>query len=320
MSKKWKREENSDIIFLMKKKIKKEKEEKIFEKKTEKKKIKTARKAAEEKETKRKVVKEPVFEKQSKKEIYLSVVIPAYNEATRLPITLVDIDKKLSEMNLPSYEILVVSDGSKDATADIVERFKPLVKNLRLIANLENHGKGFVVREGMLQAKGEIRIFTDADNSTTIDQFLKMKPFFDEGAQIVIGSRTIKGAELDPPQPILKRILGKAGNLFIQLVAVSGIWDTQCGFKAFRRTAAEDIFSRTTIDRWAFDIEALALARKLGYEIKEVPVYWKNDINSHVKLSSYFQVLWETVKIAYRIRKNNGEKRVEDNETETGRE
>ncbi|MDD4761743.1 MAG: glycosyltransferase family 2 protein [Candidatus Pacebacteria bacterium] len=296
----------------MKKKIKKEKEKEIFEKKIDKKKVKKVKKIPEKKEKEIKIIKNPIFEKQGKKEIYLSVVIPAYNEATRLPMTLVDVDKKLLEMNLPSYEILVVDDGSKDATADIVERFKPLVKNLRLITNSENHGKGFVVRQGMLEAKGEIRIFMDADNSTTIDQFLKMKPFFDEGAQIVIGSRTVKGAELDPPQPFLKRIMGKAGNLFIQLVAVSGIWDTQCGFKAFKRTAAEDIFSRTTIDRWAFDIEALALARRLGYEIKEVPVYWKNDINSHVKLSSYFQVLLETVKIAYRIRKKSGEKRVED--------
>lgn len=252
-------------------------------------------------EKKEKKILEKILEK--KDGIYLSVIVPAYNEMKRLPITLVDMDKKLQEMDIPSYEIVVVNDGSSDGTAEVAKRLEPLIKNLRVVDNQENHGKGFVVRDGMLKAKGEIRIFTDADNSTTIEQFMKMKPLFDEGAQVVIGSRAIEGAELDPPQPFSKRIMGKAGNLFIQMMAVPGIWDTQCGFKAFKRTAAEDIFSRTTIDRWAFDVEALALARKLGYEIKEVPVYWKNDINSHVKFSTYFQVLWETVKIALRIRK-----------------
>jgi len=237
-----------------------------------------------------------------KKVPYLSVIIPAYNEEKRLPVTLVDVDKKMREMDF-DYEILVVNDGSKDGTAEVVNRFENLVKGLRLVDNEENHGKGYVVKQGMLEAKGEIRLFMDADNSTSVDQFMKMKPLFDKGAQVVIGSRAIKGAELDPPQPIHKAIPGKMGNLFIQLFAVPGIWDTQCGFKAFNRMAAEDVFSRGKIDRWAFDVEALAVAKKLGYKIEEIPVHWVNDIRSHVKLSSYFQVLWETVKVAYWMRK-----------------
>ena len=229
---------------------------------------------------------------------FLSVIIPAYNEAKRLPLTLVDIDKHLSRAEY-SYEIIVVNDGSKDATAEIVRRFEPIVKNLRLIDHPENCGKGRVVRDGMLAAKGNWRIFTDADNSTSIDQFERMMPCFKEGYDVVIGSRTAKGAELVPPEPLYKQILGKAGNLFIQIVAVWGIGDTQCGFKCFSETAAEKIFSIARSDRWAFDVEALALARKFGFRIKEIPVRWVNDTRSHLKLLAYLTTLFEVAKIRW---------------------
>jgi len=240
--------------------------------------------------------------KRGKGQIYLSVIIPAYNEAERLPITLIDVDKKLQEMDLPSYEILVVDDGSTDGTAAIGERFKSIIAGLKVVGGEENRGKGYSVRQGMLAAQGEVRIFTDADNSTTIDQFVKMQPYFADGAQVVIGSRAIAGAELDPPQPFYKGIMGKLGNLFIQAVVLPGVWDTQCGFKAFTAAAAEDIFRRARVNRWAFDIEALALTKKLGYEMREIPVRWVNDTRSHVKMSSYLQVLVETVKIAMRLK------------------
>ena len=173
---------------------------------------------------------------------FLSIIIPAYNEAKRVPLTLIDIDKRLSERDY-SYEIIVVSDGSIDSTAEIVNRLSKIIKNLRLIDNSENHGKGWVVRQGMLSAKGNWRLFTDADNSTSIDQFDQMVPFFSAGGgsafgrkdsyDIVIGSRAIKGARLEPPQPFLKRILGKLGNLIIQIMLLKGFKDTQCGFKVF---------------------------------------------------------------------------------------
>ena len=161
--------------------------------------------------------------------IYLSVVIPAYNEEKSIGNTLLAIDHYLSKQDY-SYEIIVVNDGSKDKTAQIAEKFSGLVKNLRLIDNKENHGKGWVVRRGMLEAKGEIRLFTDADNATTIDHFEKMMPLFKEGKQVVIGSRDkkdAKGAKQAVPQSFLKRQLGNFGNILIQLVAVPGIWDTQ---------------------------------------------------------------------------------------------
>lgn len=229
---------------------------------------------------------------------FLSVIIPAFNEARRLPLTLVDIDRHLSSAEFSS-EILVVSDGSTDETADIVRRFQSIIKNLRFIDNKENHGKGWVVRQGMLEARGNWRLFTDADNSTSVDQVEKMIPFFKEKYDVVIGSRAIRGAKLHPPQPWYRQILGKGGNLFIQLLAVRGIWDTQCGFKCFSEESAEKIFSISKIDRWGFDVEALVLAREFGYRIKEIPVIWVNDTRSTVGMGAYVSTLIEVVKIRW---------------------
>lgn len=229
---------------------------------------------------------------------FLSVIIPAYNEAKRLPLTLIDIDKHLDEQEY-SYEIIVINDGSKDDTAEITRRFIPLIDNLKIIDNEENKGKGAVVRQGMLESRGLWRLFMDADNSTSIVEFNKMIPYFKSGYEVVIGSRHIKGAKLMPPQPVYKRILGNIGNWIIQSLLVPGIWDTQCGFKCFSEEAAEKIFNLTKIDRFGFDAEALVLAKKLGYKIKELPVFWVNDLRSTVKPGSYLQVLAETVKVRW---------------------
>lgn len=231
---------------------------------------------------------------------YLSIVIPAYNEAERIPKTLLEMDKQLESASY-SYEIVVVNDGSKDNTGEVVKNMKKVVRNLKLIDFTENLGKGGAVRQGMLLSAGKIRLFTDADNSTSIDQFEKMMPYFKEGYEVVIGSRAIKGAKLDPPEPFHKQIAGKLGNLFIQLVVLPGIWDTQCGFKAFTDEAAQKIFKASVIGGWGFDVEILALARKFGYRIKEVPVHWVNDLRSHVNFSAYLHVLWETVTIRWRL-------------------
>jgi len=237
------------------------------------------------------------------KKIYLSVIIPAYNEENRISNTLLSIDKYLSKQNY-SYEIIVVSDGSKDKTAAIVNKFSELIKNLKLIDNKDNHGKGWVVKQGMLESEGEIRLFMDADNATTIDHFEKMIPLFEQGYEIVIGSRDKKdaqGAKQAVAQSFLKRQLGNFGNILIQLLAVSGIWDTQCGFKAFTDKAAEDIFKRCLIDRWGFDIESLAIARKFDYKIGIIPVNWVNDPNSKVSLGGYFNTFRELIKIKWNL-------------------
>ena len=236
---------------------------------------------------------------------YLSVIIPAYNEAKTLSLTLVDIDRRLSKMEFPSassgqdaYEIILVNNHSTDATPEIAQRFSHLIKNFRLIS-CDVPGKGAAVRVGMLEAKGEIRLFTDADNATTIDQFSKMIPYFKEGYGVVVGSRDIPGAKLVPAQPWHKRLAGNLGNLIIQTLLLPGMWDTQCGFKAFTAEAAEKIFPLIKIERWGFDVEILALAKRFGYKIKEIPVIWVNNPNSRVKLAAYFQVLMEVFKIKW---------------------
>ena len=234
---------------------------------------------------------------------YLSVIIPAYNESRRIPLTLIDIDKHLSTAGY-SYEILVVSNGSTDDTIQVVERMSKMIPNLRVLdldlSNLkEGNTKGFAVRFGMREANGKYRLFTDADNSTSIDHFDKMIPYFEEGYDVVICSRSHKESKLSPAQGTLKKILGKGGNLIIQILVLPGIWDTQCGFKAFTEVAAEKIFSLQRTSSWGFDVEILALAKRLGYKIKQIPVNWVNDTDSHVGASAYVNTLIETLRIRY---------------------
>lgn len=240
-----------------------------------------------------------------KPDVYLSVIIPAYNEAEKLPKTLRRFNEYFSAQAY-SYEILVVNDGSKDKTVDIVGSMEREVKNLRLIDRKKNMGKGYTVRDGMLAAYGKIRLFADADNATDISHFEKMRTLFDKGYEVVICSRDPKdapGAKQAVPQAWWKRLLGNMGNLYIQWMAVSGIWDTQCGFKAFRDYAAEKIFFASKIDRWAFDVEALGLARKFGYKIGIIPANWINDPRSTVSFTAYFHTIWEVFKINRGLRK-----------------
>ena len=233
--------------------------------------------------------------------MYLSVIIPAYNEEKRLPKTLRILDQYLSRQSY-KYEIIVVSDGSKDTTAKVVQDMQSEIANVRLIDNTENHGKGYVVRQGMMEARGQYRLFTDADNSTSIDQVEKMFPYFQQGYDIVIGSRDVKGAVLAPPQSWQRRKLGDVFNLFVQaIIGLWGIWDSQCGFKAFTARAVKDIFPRCAIDRWAFDPEMLVIGKKLGYKIKEIPVVWVNDLESKVKLKGMVQMLVDLARIRWNL-------------------
>jgi dolichyl-phosphate beta-glucosyltransferase len=231
---------------------------------------------------------------------FLSIIVPAYNEAERIPKTLLDMDRQLDGAGY-SYEIVVVNDGSKDNTAEVVKNMTKAVRNLKLIDLRENSGKGGAVRQGMLLSAGSIRLFMDADNSTSIDQFEQMMPFFKQGYEVVIGSRAIRGAKLDPPEPLYRRIVARVLNLVVQIFLLPGIWDTQCGFKAFTEDAAQKIFMQANIAGWGFDVEALSLAKKRGYRIKEVPVHWVNDIRSHVKFSAGLQFLAEVAIIRWRL-------------------
>lgn len=230
--------------------------------------------------------------------IFLSVIIPAYNEEKCLPTTLLAIDKYLSEQNYP-YEILVVNDGSKDNTVDIVKNFEKMINNLSCIGYEENRGKGYAIRFGMLKAEGKYRLFTDADNSTSIDQIEKLIPCLKPkgDCDIAIGSRAVKGHKIIIHQPFYREIIGKTGNKLIQAMAVSGIWDTQCGFKCFTSQSAEKIFPKQTIERWGFDFEALAIARLLNYKIKEVPIVWVDSSESKLSKKAMFAMFWELMKV-----------------------
>ncbi len=232
---------------------------------------------------------------------YLSVIIPAYKEGKRIVKTLKEIDKYLSKQAY-AYEIIVVNDGSPDKTAEVVRKVIPEIKNLRMIDNKENHGKGYVVRQGLIESKGKYRIFTDADNSTSIDQIEKMWPEFQNGCEVVIGSRDIKGAVIAVPQSWWRITLGNIFNLIVQIISgLFGIWDTQCGFKGFTKKAVQDIFPRCKINRFAFDVEVLVLAKKLGYKIKEIPVVWINDQASTVGFKSMVKMLIEVFQIRWNL-------------------
>jgi dolichyl-phosphate beta-glucosyltransferase len=232
-------------------------------------------------------------------EVYLSVIVPAYNEAQRLPKTLRRLHEYLAGVSF-SYEIVVVMDGPSDNSREIMQGMAAEISKLKIIDRPVNRGKGYTVREGMLKASGRVRLFCDADNSTDIAHFAKMLPLFNQGCDVVIASRSSKdvpGAEQSVPQVWLKRVIGQLGNLLVQLVAVRGIWDTQCGFKAFRAEAAEQIFSRAKIDGWGFDIEVLTLARALRLKIGIIPARWINDDRSHFRPWDYVRVVGDIVRV-----------------------
>jgi len=242
-------------------------------------------------------------------EVDLSVIVPAYNEAERIGPTLTRLHEYLAQSGL-TWEIMVVLDGSKDRTAEVVRQQARQIPALEIIERAANRGKGFTVRQGMLQARGRIRLFADADNSTDIAHFEKMKPLFDQGYEVVIASRSnldVAGAEQAVSQSWHKRIIGRLGNRIVQGLAVPGIWDTQCGFKAFRAAAAVRIFSQVTIEGWGFDIEVLALARALNFRIGIIPAHWINDERSHVRSADYLRVFADTFAVRWNLAKGKYE-------------
>jgi len=237
----------------------------------------------------------------SESSVHLSVVIPAYNEALRLPETLSHSIEYLKKQPYRS-ELIVVNDGSSDETEKAVQSLFSGPVPVKLLAHPDdaNHGKGASVRLGMLSAGGTYRLFMDADNSASLDQIDLFWPLLDQGYEVVVGSRALKGAIIDAHQPRYKELAGRLGNWIIRVSAVPGIMDTQTGFKIFAGDKAEVIFSRQTIDRWGFDIELLAIARFHGFRIAEIPIKWANASGSKVTMDSYLEVL----KDVWRIRRN----------------
>ncbi|MCX6722946.1 MAG: bifunctional glycosyltransferase family 2/GtrA family protein [Candidatus Staskawiczbacteria bacterium] len=231
--------------------------------------------------------------------MWLSVIIPAYNEEKRIKNTLLKVGDYLAKQNY-DYEIMVVNDGSTDKTADIVEKTRSDIIGLKLINNKENRGKGFVVRQGLLNAKGEYRLFLDADNSTSIEEIEKFFPYVKQGYDIVIGSRDIVGAKIIKAQPLYRKVLGKIYSLISHAITgLRGIDDTQCGFKIFSSKSINDILPKCNVDGFSFDSEILIIGQRLGYKIKEVPIVWTNDPDTKVRFNGMVKSILDLVKIGW---------------------
>jgi glycosyltransferase involved in cell wall biosynthesis len=212
---------------------------------------------------------------------YLSIVIPAYNESARIEQTLERVTWCVEEQGWDA-EILVVDDGSQDWTAQIVKLWMERYPRLKLVQNNGNRGKGYSVRNGLLQAAGEVVMFTDADLSAPMEEANLLMAAIADGADVAIGSRWMDKTRQTMHQPLYRRFFGRCFNFVTRMVMGLPFKDTQCGFKAFRRPAAQVIFRLQRIERWGFDPEILFIARKLGYDIREVPVTWGHDERSRM--------------------------------------
>jgi len=211
----------------------------------------------------------------------LSIVIPAFNESARIEATLERVMTCISERGWDA-EVLVVDDGSSDDTAVIVEQWTGVHPRLHLVQNPGNRGKGYSVRNGLLQAAGNIVMFTDADLSAPMEEAERLMAAIADGADVAIGSRWMDRTRQTIHQPLYRQVFGRCFNWITRTVMGLPFKDTQCGFKAFKREAAQVIFRLQTIERWGFDPEILFIARKLRYTIREVPVTWGHDERSRL--------------------------------------
>ncbi len=233
----------------------------------------------------------------------LSIVIPAYNEEERLGKTLSETFEYLAAQDYTS-ELIVVDDGSRDRTVEIAESFQSRSSTktkLTTLKNPGNRGKGYAVRNGMLHASGEIHLFFDADLATPLDQIPKVvQPIVNGQYDVVFGSRALNEAVIEVEQSILRRLRGRGGNLLIRLLTGMDIMDTQCGFKAFRRQAAQAVFPLQQVEGFGFDPEILFIANKQGWRWKETPVVWRHIEGSKVTMfSATVSVFTEVCKIRW---------------------
>lgn len=214
---------------------------------------------------------------------HLSVIIPAYNEEKRLPSTLESVHNFLSESEY-EFEVIIVDDGSSDNTKAVVNEFAASHCNVRLIAHTPNMGKGYSVREGMLKAEGDFLLLDDADGASPIEEVVRLMQSIEAGADVAIGSRAKSGGETVVKALSHRKHIGNTFNVIVQSSLLPGIDDTQCGFKLFKRDVAMDLFSIAKLNRYAFDVEILYLARAKGYKIAEVPINWTNIEGSKINL------------------------------------
>jgi len=231
----------------------------------------------------------------------LTIVIPAYDEAERIANTLVQVHA-FALQALETFEILVVNDGSRDGTADVVRAFAAGHPGVRLLENDRNRGKGFTVRHGALAARFDYVLFTDADNSTPIEELEKLAAIATPRS-LVIASRGLADSRLEVPQPWYRLVMGHAFRRIVQGLVVPGIQDTQCGFKLFGREVAQAVFTDLQVEGFAFDVEAIARSMRLGFDVFEVPVRWIDDRRSRVSpFRDSARMFRDVVKIWWRLR------------------
>jgi glycosyltransferase involved in cell wall biosynthesis len=223
----------------------------------------------------------------------LSIIIPAYNEAKRLPASLVKVRQYLEAARWDFAEVVVVDDGSADSTVQVARD-----AGVRVLQNPGNHGKGYSVRHGMLQAKGEWALFTDADLSSPIGEIEKLWSAAEtHGAQVAIGSRALDRSLVGVHQPLLREAVGRVYNAAMRLIAGLDFKDTQCGFKLFQTSAGREVFSRQQLDGFGFDVEALFIANRRGLKTVEVPVRWDNVEGTKVSLWLGFAAFLDLLKV-----------------------
>ncbi|MGB6974415.1 MAG: dolichyl-phosphate beta-glucosyltransferase [Terracidiphilus sp.] len=230
---------------------------------------------------------------------HYSIVIPAYNESGRIPATLERVLACIRERGWDA-EILVVNDGSRDRTAEVVQEIARDAPELRLLSNPGNHGKGYSVRHGMQEARGDVVMFTDSDLSAPIEEAERLFAAIEGGADIAIGSRWLESGRQTHRQPLYRQFFGRCFNLVTRMMMQLPFVDTQCGFKAFTREAARTVFALQTIERWGFDPEILFIALKRGLTVKEVAVSWAHDERSRMSyLKDGMQMLKELATIRW---------------------
>jgi glycosyltransferase involved in cell wall biosynthesis len=228
-----------------------------------------------------------------------SIIIPAYNESERITATLESVAAYARQQQW-DVEVLVVNDGSRDNTVAVVEQLARAHPFIRIIENPGNRGKGYSVRNGMLQSRGEILLFSDADLSSPIEEAPKLFEALAAGADVAIGSRWLRAELQSQRQPLMRQIYGRMFNVALRVLLGLNFRDTQCGFKAFRREAAQRIFPLQKIERWGFDPEILFLARKLGFRTVEVPVRWAHSAGTRLHpLRDGMRMVWEIFRVRW---------------------
>jgi dolichyl-phosphate beta-glucosyltransferase len=235
--------------------------------------------------------------KSDKRRELISVIIPAYNESGRITPTLARIDEYCSS-RFEHFEIIVVNDGSSDDTAGILSEACKKISAVRYAAYEQNRGKGYAIRFGIAMSKGDLILISDADLSTPIEDVEKLLVFHDGGYDIVIGSRAVEGSCVEVKQPFWRILMGKVFNRIVRFLILEDFKDTQCGFKLFDGTRARVLFPTAMVDRFAYDVEILYLARRAGCKIKEVPIRWINSPDSRVNpLRDSLQMLKDIIRV-----------------------